>query len=172
MSATCGSQTVSHSIALFAFLAFLLICFFPPQGTGSFFETFRCQSCDKSDPVRSDEYGQFFAVKRSLKPFRGKRDRGLYLREVALMESLGSHENIVRHIRAWQEDMHFFIQMECQANMHRTRMHAQSLLVGSCRHRSHAPSAPRLPVLTIASCFFALLSACLLLLSFFFQTAP
>ena len=105
-------------------------------------------------------------MKRSLKPFRGKRDRGLYLREVALMESLGSHENIVRHIRAWQEDMHFFIQMECQANMHRTRMH-ERLRVESCRRRSHAPS-PRLPrahlVVFVFFLSFSLLS--------FSQTAP
>jgi serine/threonine protein kinase len=82
-------------------------------GSGSFFQTYRCQSCDREG--HPDEYGEFFAVKRSIKEFRGKKDRGLYLREVAVMESIGQHENIVKHVRAWQEDLHFFIQMECQS---------------------------------------------------------
>lgn len=34
------------------------------------------------------------------------------------MELLGSHENIGEHVRAWQEDMHFFVQMEfCTMNL-------------------------------------------------------
>ena len=81
-------------------------------GSGSFFQTYRCQSV--ASEAHPDEYGEFFAVKRSIKEFRGKKDRGLYLREIAVMESIGHHENIVKHIRAWQEDLHFFIQMECQ----------------------------------------------------------
>jgi hypothetical protein len=86
-------------------------------GSGSFFETFRCLSCARSGP-RAEEFRQFFAVKRSIRAFRGKKDRGVYLREIALMELLGDHENIVRHIRAWQEDLHFFVQMEyCSMNL-------------------------------------------------------
>jgi serine/threonine protein kinase len=133
-------------------------------GSGSFFETFRCQSISRSGP-RADEYGQWFAVKRSLRPFRGKKDRGVYLREIALMELLGSpagvgsdgepmigpHEHIVRHIRAWQEDMHFFVQMEfCPMNLTQyiAALHAEAAAAAA---GTYVPASPSVSAATLLS---------------------
>jgi hypothetical protein len=77
-------------------------------GEGSFFQVFRCKGLD----------GNMYAVKKSKAAFKGKADREAYLREVRLVHSLGDHANIVKYYCAWQEQMHFFVQMEnCQCNL-------------------------------------------------------
>ncbi len=79
-------------------------------GQGSFFEVFRAES--KSQPP------QVCAIKRSLKSFKGKRDRSHYLREIEMVAGVGRHENIIHYMKAWQEELHFFVQMEfCPSNL-------------------------------------------------------
>jgi serine/threonine protein kinase len=73
-------------------------------GAGAFFDVFK---------VTHRTTGKEYAVKRSKRVFRSKRDRGEYLREVQLVSQLNVHPNIITYHRAWQEEMHFWIQMEC-----------------------------------------------------------
>eukprot|EP00735_Rhodelphis_limneticus_P014888 TRINITY_DN8991_c0_g1::TRINITY_DN8991_c0_g1_i1::g.24666::m.24666 TRINITY_DN8991_c0_g1::TRINITY_DN8991_c0_g1_i1::g.24666 ORF type:complete len:355 (+),score=18.32,sp/Q54E34/Y6398_DICDI/40.00/5e-51,Pkinase/PF00069.20/2.2e-47,Pkinase_Tyr/PF07714.12/1.1e-27,Kinase-like/PF14531.1/1e+03,Kinase-like/PF14531.1/1.7e-05 TRINITY_DN8991_c0_g1_i1:93-1157(+) len=56
--------------------------------------------------------GSFFAVKRAIHHFRGRRDREDYLREIESVSALPDHPHIVKYYRSWQEGGHFFIQME------------------------------------------------------------
>lgn len=58
--------------------------------------------------------GQLYAVKKIKNPFRSKRDRNVLMGEVTTMKKLGEVpcKNIVRLIRAWQEDGHFFVQVD------------------------------------------------------------
>jgi serine/threonine protein kinase len=78
-------------------------------GTGQFFQVFRAQLSST---------GELYAVKKSLNLLKGKKDREGYLREVNLLHMLGPHNNIIKHYRAWQEEAHFFIQMEyCVSNL-------------------------------------------------------
>lgn len=81
-------------------------------GNGSFFEVYRAHNVKD---------GRWYAVKKSINPFRGKNDRDLYMREVRLvkcMHELGYHRNMIRYYKAWQEDQHFFVQMEfCDCNL-------------------------------------------------------
>ena len=99
--------------------------FAQPQlvGEGSFFQVFKAQWVAT---------GETFAVKRSLRTFRGKKDREGYVRECELIRRLGYHPHILRLVRAWQEELHLFIQMEylpytlqqwgeaCEARGHKT----------------------------------------------------
>jgi len=86
-------------------------------GSGSFADVFKARC--KSD-------GHIYAIKRSRRRFRGKRDRDRNLAEVRIMQQLQtippksdgrartSHFCIylLFFIRAWQEDAHFFCQTE------------------------------------------------------------
>ena len=58
--------------------------------------------------------GQLYAVKKIKNPFRSKRDRNILMGEVTTMKKLGEIpcKNLVRLIRAWQEDGHFFVQVD------------------------------------------------------------
>jgi len=81
-------------------------------GQGSFFHVHRVKKVGSSER---------FAIKKSQRQFRGKKDRESYLREVKLMEkihNLGLHPHIIRYYQAWQEDRHFFVQLElCVCNL-------------------------------------------------------
>lgn len=78
-------------------------------GEGAFFECYRVADADT---------GIVYAVKKSKRSFRGKKDRQNYLKEVKLLHALGGHPNIVRVYRAWQQELHFFVQMEhCDGNL-------------------------------------------------------
>lgn len=62
--------------------------------------------------VRSRRDGALSAVKRSLAAFTGRADRERYLREVRSAAALPEHPHCVRYLRGWQQDQHFFVQME------------------------------------------------------------
>ncbi|VDK50393.1 unnamed protein product [Anisakis simplex] len=72
-------------------------------GEGSFGEVFR---------VKSKEDNKWYAVKRTIEPFRNASDRELKLREVQKHELLPKHPNLVEFIRAWEEKGRLFIQTE------------------------------------------------------------
>lgn len=73
-------------------------------GMGTFSEVF----CVRS---RSDQ--QMYAIKKSKRKFLSKRDRALFMQEVENFQRLGPHcDHIIDYYRAWQEDAHFYIQME------------------------------------------------------------
>jgi len=75
-------------------------------GQGHFFEVYRCVERGT---------GRVVAVKRSIREFRGKNDRALYLNEAKTRLPLGTHRNIVDYHKVWQEKMHIYIQMELLA---------------------------------------------------------
>ena len=59
-----------------------------------------------------------FALKRSKRAFRSKHDRAEYLREIEMVSRLEMHLNIVTYYSAWQEDSHFWQQLEfCNTNL-------------------------------------------------------
>ncbi|TMS39971.1 hypothetical protein L596_006417 [Steinernema carpocapsae] len=72
-------------------------------GEGSFGEVFSVISKDDDKP---------YAIKRSLEPYKSHVDRDTKLREVEKHQSLISHPNLVRFVRAWEEGGFFFIQTE------------------------------------------------------------
>ena len=73
-------------------------------GEGSFFEVFQAK-CKRTRNL--------FAIKRSKNAFRSKNDRSKYMSEVNSLVSAGSNNpHIVEMFNCWQEDAHFFIQLE------------------------------------------------------------
>ncbi|CAF4739316.1 unnamed protein product [Rotaria sp. Silwood1] len=78
-------------------------------GRGSFAEVYK---------VRHKEDNQLYAIKRSLTKFRGKSDRDQKLKEVRFHETLATHRNILKIIRAWEERERLYIQTElCESNL-------------------------------------------------------
>jgi serine/threonine protein kinase len=55
---------------------------------------------------------QLYAVKKSKRQFRSKRDRERLIQEVLVMRRLGACQYIPQCYRAWQEDGYFYAQME------------------------------------------------------------
>ena len=72
-------------------------------GSGSFGEVYE---------VCSHDDGKMYAVKKSLQPFKGIKDRRLKLEEVKKHEQLPHHPNCVRFYKAWEERQKLFIQTE------------------------------------------------------------
>ncbi|XP_037671002.1 membrane-associated tyrosine- and threonine-specific cdc2-inhibitory kinase isoform X1 [Choloepus didactylus] len=72
-------------------------------GHGSYGEVFK---------VRSKEDGRLYAVKRSMSPFRGPKDRACKLAEVGGHEQVGQHPRCVRLERAWEEGGLLYLQTE------------------------------------------------------------
>jgi len=62
--------------------------------------------------ARSRDDGALSAVKRSLAEFTGRADRSRLLREVQAAAALPEHPHVVRYLRGWQQERHFFAQME------------------------------------------------------------
>ncbi|XP_053527624.1 membrane-associated tyrosine- and threonine-specific cdc2-inhibitory kinase isoform X1 [Artibeus jamaicensis] len=72
-------------------------------GHGSYGEVFK---------VRSKEDGRLYAIKRSMSPFRGPKDRARKLAEVSGHEKVGQHPRCVRLERAWEEGGILYLQTE------------------------------------------------------------
>lgn len=62
--------------------------------------------------VRAKGTGRLYAIKRSKREFRGKRDRDRCLLEARALHRLGEHPGVLRFERAWQEEGHFCLQTE------------------------------------------------------------
>ncbi|KAK1344736.1 hypothetical protein QTO34_013434 [Cnephaeus nilssonii] len=78
-------------------------------GRGSYGEVFKVLSPFQ---VRSKEDGQLYAIKRSMSPFRGPKDRARKLAEVSGHEKVGQHPCCVRLERAWEEGGILYLQTE------------------------------------------------------------
>ena len=73
-------------------------------GRGAFSEVYRC---------RHLENGQWFAIKKSGKKFRNRREREQLLHEImSVAQFTERHPNIVTYYQSWQEENFFYIQME------------------------------------------------------------
>ncbi|CAN0452505.1 unnamed protein product, partial [Discosporangium mesarthrocarpum] len=57
-------------------------------------------------------FGRLFAIKRSKREFRSRRDRDRCLQEAKALQRLGQHPGVLRFERAWQEEGHFCLQTE------------------------------------------------------------
>lgn len=62
--------------------------------------------------VRARGTGKLYAIKRSKREFRGRRDRDRCLLEAKALQRLGEHPGVLRFERAWQEEGHFCLQTE------------------------------------------------------------
>ncbi|CAM9326381.1 unnamed protein product, partial [Ectocarpus sp. 8 AP-2014] len=62
--------------------------------------------------VRAKGTGRLYAIKRSKREFRGRRDRDRCLLEAKALQRLGQHPGVLRFERAWQEEGHFCLQTE------------------------------------------------------------
>lgn len=52
----------------------------------------------------------------SKREFFSRVDRDRYMREIQSVACLAEHPNVVNYFRGWQQDSHFYIQMElCEA---------------------------------------------------------
>ena len=76
------------------------------MGSGTFAEVFRVSL--KADPQ------QTYAVKKSRRQFRSRKDRENLLNEVRIMQVVGAEScpHIIQFYRAWQEDSFFYVQLE------------------------------------------------------------
>ena len=73
-------------------------------GSGTFADVYRAREKD----------GKSYAVKKSKRQFRSKKDRSILMGEVMIMKKLGAApcQYIVQLVRAWQEDGYFFVQID------------------------------------------------------------
>lgn len=62
--------------------------------------------------VRARGTGKWYAIKRSKREFRGRRDRDRCLLEARALQRLGEHPGVLHFERAWQEEGHFCLQTE------------------------------------------------------------
>lgn len=62
--------------------------------------------------VRARRTGRLYAIKRSKREFRGRRDRDRCLWEARALKRLAEHPGVLRFERAWQEEGHFCLQTE------------------------------------------------------------
>jgi serine/threonine protein kinase len=81
-------------------------------GNGTFADVYKVKQ--KFGPNRAVAY----AVKKSRRQFRSKRDREWLLNEVRFMKIVCMEpcDNVVQFIRAWQEDGYFYVQIEFAEN--------------------------------------------------------
>uniref|UniRef100_A0A5S6R209 non-specific serine/threonine protein kinase n=1 Tax=Trichuris muris TaxID=70415 RepID=A0A5S6R209_TRIMR len=86
-------------------------CFINRQmiGEGSFGEVYRAECLDD---------GVAYAVKKSIELFKNTNDRKRKLREVQKYELLPVHPNLVKFIKAWEENGYLYIQTElCERSL-------------------------------------------------------
>ena len=72
-------------------------------GQGSFSRVYK---------VRWRHDGNMYAVKRTLRPYRSKRDREQYLNEMRMVKTIEANPNIIHYKLAWQEQGFLFMQIE------------------------------------------------------------
>ena len=89
-------------------------------GEGSFFEVFS---------ARSYKDKQVYAIKKSKNAFRSKNDRKKYLGEVESLVEVGANNaNIVELFNCWQEDGHFYLQLEyCKSSLSQIMKNATTI---------------------------------------------
>jgi len=75
-------------------------------GSGTFANVYKVRTKDGS----KKEY----AIKKSRRQFRSKKDREILLREVRAMKRIGDREckYIIQLVKAWQEDGYFYVQLD------------------------------------------------------------
>jgi hypothetical protein len=75
-------------------------------GSGTFAEVFKCTLRNGNN--------ESFAIKKSRRQFRSKRDRADLLSEVHIMQIVGATEcpYLIQFYRAWQENSYFYVQIE------------------------------------------------------------
>ncbi|KAL3689131.1 hypothetical protein R1sor_015440 [Riccia sorocarpa] len=80
--------------------------------------------------ARDRRSGTHCAVKMSKRQFSSHDDRDHYLREIQSVSCLTEHPNVVKYYRSWQQDSHFYIQMElCEGGNLRTLTESYSGLL-------------------------------------------
>lgn len=75
-------------------------------GSGTFAEVFKCTLKNGSNEA--------YAIKKSRRQFRSKRDRADLLSEVYIMQVVGKTEcpYVIQFYQAWQENSYFYVQIE------------------------------------------------------------
>lgn len=78
-------------------------------GEGSFGEVFK---------VRSRDDGRLYAIKRSIKLYRGESYRQERIEEVRRYEQFSEHEHCITLHKAWEQNDLLYMQLElCQSNL-------------------------------------------------------
>lgn len=73
-------------------------------GSGTFSEVYLARDKNLSN--------ELFAIKKSKRQFKSKKDRDLLLNEVKNMKKLGSSQYIIKLVKAWQENGFFYVQID------------------------------------------------------------
>ncbi|KAI9788909.1 MAG: hypothetical protein M1816_006474 [Peltula sp. TS41687] len=88
-------------------------------GTGVFSTVYRVTKRPDGTPFRTSSQTsatslpeQVFAVKKSIKPYAGNRDRERKLQEVKILKALGRSDHVVQLVDDWEERNHLYIQTE------------------------------------------------------------
>lgn len=88
-------------------------------GEGSFGEVFK---------VRSKEDGRLYAIKKSIKLYRGETYRQERIEEVRRYEQFSEHENCITLHNAWEQNDLLYMQLElCQSNLETYAMENKNL---------------------------------------------
>ena len=95
-------------------------CGTPEKSDVSFYRDFEQEdflgSGVSADVFKAKEKGgkKFYAVKKIKQRFRSKKDRCSMMGEVTIMKKLGFEpcKHIVQLVKAWQEDAHFYVQLD------------------------------------------------------------
>ena len=72
-------------------------------GEGSFCKVFK---------ARSKQDGEVYAVKRTLRPYRSRRDRDQLLNEFRMVSTIEANPCVIHYKRVWQEQAHLYQQVE------------------------------------------------------------
>lgn len=88
-------------------------------GTGVFSQVYRVTKRPDGTPFGTSSKSsatslpeQVFAVKKSIKPYAGNRDRERKLQEVNILKALGRSDHVVHLVDDWEDRNHLYIQTE------------------------------------------------------------
>ena len=107
-------------------------------GSGTFADVYR---------VREKATGNLYAVKKSKRQFRSRKDREWLLHEVQCMQRLEASDYLVQLVSAWQESGYFYVQIELAE-----RGTVKDLLTDLCYRGQHMPDSTIWHVLHDVSC--------------------